>query len=309
MLQGEKILITGAAGQVGTPVAAELAKTNEVWGLGRFNNPADRDRLERFGVRCVAADLAVASFDNVPDDVSYVLNFAVSKSPDANFEYDIAANAEGTGLLMAHCRSAKAFLHCSTTAVYQPAGHQPLREADPLGDNHRVWGFLATYSISKIAAEATARTAARTWSLPTVIARLNVPYGANGGWPAMHLDTILSGEPVAGHPDEPNLFNPIHEDDIVAQIPRLLEVASVPATTVNWAGEQSSIEEWCAYLGELVGRTPSFVRTEQTISSVTTDNTLMHQLIGEPRVAWKDGMRRMTAARHPELGIAGLLPA
>jgi hypothetical protein len=62
---------------------------------------------------------------------------------------------------------------------------------------------------------------------------------------------------------------------------RLLAVASVPATTVNWAGpDEVSIEDWCAYLGRLVGIEPTFTTTADALESVATDTTLMHQLIG-----------------------------
>ena len=81
----------------------------------------------------------------------------------------------------------------------------------------------------------------------------------------------------------------------------MLEAATVPATIVNWAGEQTSIEEWCAYLGELTGLEAKFDVTDNTIASVTTDNTRMYELVGKPEVDWHDGMRRMVAARHPEL--------
>src|SRR5581483_11443132 len=212
---------------------------------------------------------------------------------------DLAANGESLGLLMQHCRNATAFLHCSSTAVYQPAGSHELKETDPLGDNHRV--MMPTYSRAKIAAEVVARAGARQFGLPTVITRLNVPYGDNGGWPAWHLEFMIAGAPIQLHTDRPNLFNPIHEDDIVRQLPAMLDAASVPATIVNWAGEQTSIEEWCAYLGELTGLDATFDVTDHTISSVTTDNTKMYGIAGKPEVAWRDGMRRMVAARHPEL--------
>ena len=153
---------------------------------------------------------------------------------------------------MAHCREAQAFLHCSSTGVYEAAGGSPQRETDPLGDNHRV--MMPTYSISKIAAEAVVRTTCRLFEVPTTIARLNVPYGDGGGWPAFHLALMLAGRPVPVHPDGPSRFNPIHEDDIVATLPAMLEAASVPATIVNWGGdEETSIEAWCEYMGELVG--------------------------------------------------------
>jgi len=299
-LRGKKILVTGPGGQVAFPIARELAKENQVIGLARFRRAEERVRLEEAGVRCVAVDLADDSLDAVPDDVDYVLHFAVVKSLDGNFDYDLSANAEGTGRLMERCRRARAFLYCSSTGVYEPAGHQPLKETDPLGDNHRI--LMPTYSISKIAAETMVRFGARQWRIPATIARLNVPYGANGGWPSMHLDWMLAGQAIPVHVDRPNLYNPIFEDDYIAHIPKLLEVASVPATIVNWAGsEPVAIEEWCGYLGDLAGRKPSFLYTDRTISSVVTDVTRMHELIGPTRVAWRDGMRRMLEARHPEV--------
>ena len=304
MLKDEKILITGPASQVGFPIALELAKTNEVCGLARFGNAADRTRLEAVGVKCLQADLATDDFAHVPDDFSYVLNLAVVKSRDGNFEYDLAANAEGTGRLMYHCRKAKAWLQCSSAGVYQHAGHRPLKETDALGDNHRV--MLPTYSICKIAAETMARFGARQWNIPTTIARLSVPYGNNGGWPAMHLDWMLAGRPIPVNPEQPNVFNPIHEDDYIAHLPRLLQIASVPATTLNWGGsDAASIEEWCEYMGGLTGLTPKFVTTNRVIGSITVDLTRMHELLGRTRIHWRDGLRRIIQARHPEIALRG----
>jgi len=302
MFKNEKILITGPASQVGFPIARELARHNEVHGLARFGCGADRDRLEAVGVRCIPADLATDSFGKVPDDFTYVLNLAVVKSGETDFEYDLAANAESVGRLMYHCRKAKAWLQCSSGGVYQAAGHRPLKETDPLGDNHR--SLLPTYSICKIAAETMARFGARQWNVPTIIARLSVPYGDNGGWPAMHLDWMLDGSMIPVHPDKPSLYNPIHEDDYIAQIPKLLACATVPAMTINWGGsEPASIEEWCAYMGQLVGVEPKFVSTDRTLGSIVMDVTRMNERVGRTTVPWRDGMRRMVQARHPELRL------
>jgi nucleoside-diphosphate-sugar epimerase len=293
-LRDKTIVVTGPTGQVALPVTLALAEHNEVIGLARFRDAAARARLEDAGVTCIETNLAAGDFSGVPTDVDYVLNLAVVKSN--RWEIDLAANAEAVGLLMAHCRNATAMLHCSSTGVYEPAGLHELAETDALGDNHRV--IMETYSIAKIAAEAVVRTCARLYELPTTIARLNVPYGDNGGWPAFHLAMIEAGQPVPVHPDRPNRFNPIHEDDIIRMVPALLDVASVPATIVNWGGtEAADLEEWCAYLGELVGRDATFVETDATIGGVTIDTTKMVELLGPTRVAWRDGLRRMVDAR------------
>ncbi|HVB91575.1 MAG TPA: NAD(P)-dependent oxidoreductase [Acidimicrobiales bacterium] len=299
LLAGKKIVITGVTGQVARPLAVALARDNEVVGAARFTDQSARHALEKSGVRCVGIDLRAGDVASLPVDADYVLHFAVAKSND--WETDLAANSGGLAYLMEHHQDARAFLHCSSTAVYKPAGHHVFAEDGPLGDNHGVWPFLRTYSICKIAAEGTARWAAQRFSLPTTIARLSVPYGDGGGWPAIHLHMMLSGSAIPVHVDAPSVYHPLHADDILAMVPRLIGAASVPATTVNWGGSEAvSIEEWCTYLAELTGVEARFEPTALTIDSVQIDTTRMHELIGETTVHWREGMARMARALHPE---------
>jgi UDP-glucuronate 4-epimerase len=123
-MRGAKILITGPTGQVATPIARSLAADNEVWGIARFTDVAVRESLEKAGIRCQTVNLATGDFTGLPSDFDYVLNLAVAKSGD--WDADLGANAESVGLLMAHCRGAKAFLHCSSAAVY-PSARSPGR--------------------------------------------------------------------------------------------------------------------------------------------------------------------------------------
>jgi nucleoside-diphosphate-sugar epimerase len=297
-MRGAKILVTGPTGQVATPIALALAADNVVWGAARFKDQAARERLEAAGIHCVAVNMAKGDFSVLPDDFDYVLNLAVAKS--GRWEADLGANAESVGLLMAHCRNATAFLHCSSTAVYDPPDAQPRAEGAALGDNHKV--MFPTYSISKIAGEVVARSMARALDLPTTIARLNVPYGDGAGWPFWQMEMMLAGTAIPVPPGGPANYNPIHSDDIVAQVPRLLEAASVPATTVNWAGpDVVSLQDWCIYLGSLVGVEPVFSESETALGGVPCDVTLMHELIGAAQVGWRDGMRRLAEAAHPDL--------
>jgi len=303
-LSGEKILITGATGQVANPIAKELARDNEVWAVARFGSAGAREDLEGAGVRCVVVDLATGDYSGVPTDVTYALHFA--RAGVGEWAADLDTNVGGLASLMEFCQNAKAFLHCSSTAVYQPNGNTPrFKEDDPLGDNHRVYeSFLPdmqTYSITKIAAEGVARWGARRFDLPTTIARLSVPYGGAFSWPAFHLGMMMRDQPVPVYVEEPSEYNPIHDDDIMAMIPGMLDVASTPPTTVNWGGtDVVSIQEWCAYLGELVGIEPKFFPTDQALASVSIDTTRMEALVGKTTVHWKDGFRRIVEARYPD---------
>jgi nucleoside-diphosphate-sugar epimerase len=297
---GKTIVVTGVTGQVGGPVATALAKENDVVGAARFTDAEARARLEAAGVRCVPIDLVSGDVSGLPADADYVLNFAVAKTNDWNL--DLAANSGGVAWLMEHHQDATAFVHCSTTGVYKPLGHHVFKEEDLLGDNHGVWPFLRTYSICKIAAEGTARWGAQRFSLPTTVARLSVPYGDRGGWPAIHLEMMINGNDIPVHTDAPSVYHPLHEDDIIAMVPGLISAATTPATTVNWGGEHGvSVEEWCGYLSELTGIAVTFALTDDTIDSVQIDLTRMHDLVGTPQVGWQDGFRRMVEARHPEL--------
>jgi UDP-glucuronate 4-epimerase len=298
-LEGKKILVTGPTGQVGFPVARAFAKSNEVWGVARFSDPAKRQALEEAGIKCVSLDLEKGDFPGLPRDFDYVLHFGVFRAAGEDFDLDFRNNAEGTGRLMSHCRDAKGFLHVSSTAVYQSAGHAPLTETSPLGDNHRV--MMTTYSITKIATEAVVRFAAREFNLPTVICRLCVPYGDNGGWPYYHLLAMKHGAAIQVHEDKPSVYSLIHEDDIIGTIPALLGTASVPANIVNWGGnEKVSIEEWTAYIGELTKLAPRLDYTRDCLESVIVDVEKLRSIAGPLQIRWKDGIRRMIAARNPE---------
>ena len=303
-LSDEKILITGATGQVANPVAKALVRDNEVWAVARFGNARARDDLEAAGVHCAVVDLAAADYSAVPNDITIGLNFA--RASVGQWGADLDTNVGGLLSLMEFCVGAKAFLHCSSTAVYQPHGNTPrFKEDDPLGDNHRVYESfmpdMQTYSITKIAAEGAARWGARRFDLPTTIARLNVPYGGAFSWPAFHLDLMMKDQPVPVYVEAPSEYNPIHDDDILAMIPGMLAAASIPVTTVNRGGHGVvSIQEWCVYLGELTGIEPKFFPTDQTLASVSVDTTRMEALVGKTSVHWKDGFRRIVEAKYPD---------
>jgi UDP-glucuronate 4-epimerase len=307
-MHDEKVLIVGTTGQVALPIAKALAVDNEVVGIARFSSGRARRDLEESGVRCLAVDLEAPDLTEVPKDFDVVLNFSVART--GSWERDLDINVGGVGFIMEHCQSARAMLQCSTAGVYQSKPNHLHTEEDPLGDNHREWEatlpFMSTYSISKIASEAAVRYGSRRWNLPTVIARLSVPYGDNGGWPAFHLEMMAAHLPIEIHPDHPVRCNPIHEEDIVAAIPKLLDVAAtVPPTVVNLGGMESSVEAWCEELHSLTGIEPIFAQTRQTVASLPVDTSKLTDLVGSVEsVNLSDGLKRMVEARKPDLLIA-----
>jgi nucleoside-diphosphate-sugar epimerase len=300
VLEDKKILLTGPAGGIGFPLARELAKSNEVWGMSRFGDPAERQRVSEGGVITRPVDLGTGAFDDLPEYFDYVLHLSAYIVGD-DYDQALKVNAEGTALLMTRFRTAKAILVMSTNGVYKPnldPWHAYV-ETDPLGDAH-VPG-VPTYSISKIAEEAVARACARQMDIPTIICRMNSAYGVTGtgGLPGFIFDRIRSGQQVVLRSD-PNPYSPVNDRDIFEQTQALLDAASPSCPIVNWGGDEAvPTQDWCRYFGELLGVTPDVAVFELpgTQPGVVGDNTKRMALTGPCRVNWRDGMRALAEAR------------
>jgi nucleoside-diphosphate-sugar epimerase len=304
-LYGEKILVTGPAGRVAFPLATRLARDNEVWGIARFRDAGDRERVEEAGITTRMVDLAAPDWSGLPTDFTILLHIAAAIGPELDFDEAIRVNAVGTGRLMSHFRSARACLVASSRVVYvQPVDPAyAVRESDPLGGESPL-PYSPTYRVSKLGQEAVARFSAEAFDLPTTIARLNVVYGDNGGLPALLLEKLLANEPIALGQGGASLCSPIHHDDIFDQLPGLLAGAAVPATITNWAGDEAvDLREVCRYMADLLGREVAFEESAEALQSGLSDPTRRQALAGRCHVDWHDGVRSMVAALHPELPL------
>jgi nucleoside-diphosphate-sugar epimerase len=303
-LRGEKILVTGPADQIAFPLASRLAGDNEVWGIARFGDRRARERVEAAGIHTRVVDLGDPDWADLPDDFSLVLHLAATIPPGHDYDLSLRVNAQGTGQLMSRFRSVRACLVMSTCGVYASPEdpRHAIVESDPLGGSPQP--YSPSYCVSKIGEEAVARFAAEEFELPTTIARMNVAYGDNGGLPAMLLEMILADQPILLLPDRANVCSPIHEDDIFNQTPRLPAAAAIPATITNWGGDEPvEIPELCRVMAELVGKKAEFMEVPGGIHQYRLDPSHRNDLAGPCRVSWRDGVRRMVAARHPELQL------
>jgi nucleoside-diphosphate-sugar epimerase len=305
-LSGEKILVTGAPGQIGLPMVGYLAADNEVWGAARFRAGGSEKRVAAAGARPVKVDLASGEYGELPADFTYIVHLAAYIGPSSNFDRAIRNNSEAVGLLLEHCRSAKAALVMSTQSVYRPNPdpEHAYSEGDPLGETNSA--FAPTYSMSKIGEEAVARTCARLFDLPVTIARMNASYGANGGLPTYQTDSVVRAETVVTRSD-PSWYSPIHQDDINEQVAALLDAATVPATIVNWAGDEIvSVQQWCALAAEMCAAAAhvEVAGGVDTPPGAIADVRRRFALTGPCRVGWREGIRRTIEARHPAVVAA-----
>ncbi|MEH6549642.1 MAG: NAD(P)-dependent oxidoreductase [Pseudomonadales bacterium] len=302
MLVNQRILVTGATGQVARPIVEQLNKNNEVWAAARFSDPKAKEELEGQGINTVYFSMGEEDLSALPD-VDYVLHCGCNTDPKSP-EIGMSQNAEGTGFLMSRYKDVKGFFHMSSSSIYgakdDPA--EPVNEEDQLG------GFAAYsphYAMSKQSTESVVRFLARYLNLPTIIARLDVAYGkcGHGGAPLALIEFMKYGIPYHSAVNGPSYCSPIYQDDIVEQIQYLVEHAAVPAPIVNLGGDEVvSMEEIIEYLEEITDLKATVVEKELATWGMTVlDNTKRNELAGPCKVSWKQGIRLALEARNPEL--------
>ena len=82
MLEGHRVLVTGATGQVARPLAETLASHNEVWAAARFSDPEAKKELEARGIRTARFTLGDDDLSDLPDDeFSFWLTSEIGVAP------------------------------------------------------------------------------------------------------------------------------------------------------------------------------------------------------------------------------------
>ena len=145
---------------------------NEAWGIARFSDDESRARVDVPASPRGCVTSCSVYFTDVPDDFTYVVHLAVFQGPGLDFDHAITVNAEGTGLLLAHCRLRQGrLLAMSTHSVYRPHDDPLHVYVETVSPGEVNSALSPPYSMSKIVQEAVARTCARQLDLPVVIVR------------------------------------------------------------------------------------------------------------------------------------------
>jgi nucleoside-diphosphate-sugar epimerase len=295
-MEGQKILVTGPAGHLTMPIVQELAANNEIWGLARFSNPADRQKLEVLGVRCVKKDIGCDRVDDLPDDFDYVFHAGamVAMSSEEDMAYTFQVNVQGTSRLMERCRNVKTFVFCSTGGVYKHQTH-PTKETDEYG------APIPAYSLSKIAAEQLVIYLSQLWNIPTIILRIGAVYGPEATGPLVRIERMVRGKEVWVNPTEPRQVSVMWVDDAVRLAIKAFDRGQVPPLITNFSGDDPvSIEDYCRYAAALLGVEPRFRYTEDTYPANRMDTTRMHEVLGRCEVGWREGFRRLIETKFPD---------
>jgi nucleoside-diphosphate-sugar epimerase len=307
-ISGKKILVTGGTGQMARPAAEMLARSNEVWCLARFSDAETKRALEAADIVTVPWDMLQSDLSDVPRDFTHVIHAAVIME-FRDSDTAIRRTCEATADLISHCPDVEAFLHFSSSVIYQyvKPGHL-YGERDVVGALSTP-NWMPAYGGTKIAAEGTVHALSHTLGIPSTIARISVAYGfpkgvgqMQGGLVMRYVRLLRDGLPVPTRPAGESACSLLHSVDIVRHVPALLEAASVPPTIVNWGGDEAVDErEIVRYVAELTGLRAEFEESDAAPRLVALDPTLRRNITGPCTVSWRDGVRDAISEYFPEL--------
>lgn len=249
MPQNIKVLVTGAAGFIGSQVATRLlARGDQVIGVDNLNDYYDpalkRARLQRFSANAGYTDIRADVGDagamsqifnrHKPRRVVHLAAQAGVRYSITNPQAYILSNLVGFGNILEGCRhnSIEHLVYASSSSVY--GANTKL----PFSIHHNVDHPLSLYAASKKANELMAHTYSSLYSMPTTGLRFFTVYGP-WGRPDMALflftQNILAGKPidVFNHGRHTRGFTYI--DDIVEGVIRVLD--KVPEPNPAWSGD------------------------------------------------------------------------
>jgi len=255
-----KVLITGAAGFIGSTLAIRLLERgDEVIGIDNLNDYYDVNlklaRLERVKAFEKFTDVraAIEDRDAMPQIFEQhkpdrVVNLAAQAGVRYSIENPLAyvdANIVGFANILEGCRhnNVEHLIFASSSSVYGANTNFPFSVHDNV--NHPV----SLYAASKKANELMAHTYSHLYDLPTTGLRFFTVYGP-WGRPDMALflftKKILAGEPIDVFNFGKHRRDFTYIDDIVEGVMRVID--NPPKPNPDWTGDKpDSATSYCPY--------------------------------------------------------------
>lgn len=277
------VVVLGAGGKMGPTLARmirrawdTLGRTQRVYGVARFSNPAVAEELKAHGVEPLRCDLLNrADVQGLPDAPNVIFmagqKFGTTEAPERTWVLNTLVPA-----LVAERYAGARTVVFSTGCVYpnSPIARGGSREGDPLEP-------LGEYANSCIGRERVFEYFSRLHGTPTLLFRLNYAIDLRYGVLLDVAQKVAQGEPVdltMGH------VNVIWQGDASAWAIQCLEHAACPPVALNITGPETvSIRTLAARFGELLGRAPAFVG-EEAETALLSNAGQAHRLFGYPTV-------------------------
>jgi nucleoside-diphosphate-sugar epimerase len=277
------ILVLGAAGKMG-PTLTRMAKRagdeagvrRRVIAVSRFSDPAEREKLDRWGIETIPGDLLDESFlADLPDAANVVfmagMKFGSSGKQALTWQMNTVLPA-----LVARRFTASRIAAFSTGNIY---GMTPLSAGGSLEtDEPRPQG---EYAMSCLGRERAFEHAAASRGTRVAILRLNYAAELRYGVLVDLAQKIVAGKEIDL---SMSMANVLWQGDANAWALQSLEQAASPAAVFNLAGpEQLGIQRVCRQLGARMGLEPRFTGTPGG-EALLTNGQWVHRLFGYPRL-------------------------
>lgn len=303
-----KVLITGAAGFLGSALGAHLIRQgHEVRGL---------DDLSTGKEEAVHEDVLFTRGDvmdrpklwTLLQDVECVFHLAARVSVQESILYPREyneTNVGGTVSLMEAMRDVgvRRVVFTSSGAVYGSQKKQPLSEdLRPYPDS--------PYAVSKLSAEYYVRTIGKLWEIETVTLRIFNAYGQGQHLPPAHppvipnyLKQAVQEGTLVIHNSGNQTRDFVYVDDVVRAMSRAASADEVDGEIINvGSGSEVSVTELADLVLEVTNGEPEVVHNPKSdggVKRMRADITRARELLDyEPQISLREGLR-LTLKRDP----------
>jgi nucleoside-diphosphate-sugar epimerase len=277
------LMVLGVGGKMGPTLirmaqrALEtLGRKQRVIGVARFSNPAEQEKLQRWGIETLRCDLLdEKALAKLPDAPNIIYMAGMKFGSTGNEPLTWAMNTYLPALVCRRFPRSR-IAAFSTGNVYglAPLAHAGSIESDALNPT-------GEYAISCLGRERMMQHFSQSQGTPVSILRLNyaceLRYGvlvdlAQKVWSDMPIDLAMGN------------FNVIWQADANAMAIASLAHAASPAFILNISGpELLSVRRVCIKLGQLMKRSVTFAGVEAA-DALLNNGQLGHRLYGYPRI-------------------------
>ncbi len=297
-ITGQRILVVGGAGFIGSHIAAALCADNEVLIFDNFSSGKRENCPD--GATVIEGDIRdEAAVADAADGVDIIFHEAAIVSVDQSVEDPTtsnAVNANGTLTMLETARREDArFVFASSAAIYGAPESLPVSETDPKQPS-------SPYGLEKLSGDHYCRLYADLYDLPTVALRYFNVYGPRqsagdyAGAITAFATQARDGGPLTVHGDGEQTRDFVNVADVV-QANLLAATTDATGEAFNiGTGSTTTIQNVAETIRDHVDPAADVIHTDPRPGDIRHSNAdiskAREQLDYDPNVSLTDGLER-----------------